>query len=102
MNKRNILLAKGVKLEKSIFDETGGMLSFELPEGYDLIVLAGNKGQGYIPYKVLLPHQVYLTDLKETFEKNFFEVIYVLPVKSELPFQIAYNGKSGKQAWVKK
>lgn len=102
MKQKDIKLAKGIKIEKSTFDKEGGVFDFEIPKHYDLIILAGNKGGGFVPYSCLLPHQVYLSDIKETFEKTDFEVIYVIPVKSKLPFHIAFNGDYGKRRWENK
>lgn len=109
---KDVLFANGVKIGKSIFDShprnesdglvNGGRLDFEVPKDCDLIILMGNKGGGYVPYRCLLPHQVYLDDIKEAFEKWFFEVIYVVPISSKAPFQIAYHGEYGKQRWEKK
>ena len=94
-----IKIAKGVKIEKSVFDREGGVFDFEVPKDCDLIILCGNKGGGYIPYRCLLPHQVYLKDIKKTFEEEKFEVIYVIPVNSKKSFKIAYNGEYGKSRW---
>jgi len=102
MNKKEIKLSKLIKINKSTFDEEGGVFSFDMPKHHDLIILAGNKGGGYIPYKCLLPHQVYLKDIKKDFEENDFEVIYIIPVKSKLSFPIAFNGDYGKQRWEEK
>lgn len=102
MNKKDIKIAKIAKIEKSSFDEDGGMFNFEIPKDCDLIILAGNKGGGYIPYNCLLPHQVYLSDIKETFEKEHFEVIFMIPFNSKEPSPIAFNGDYGQQRWENK
>ena len=99
MDKRNIKLAKGITIEKSYFDKDGGMLNFNIPKVCDLVILCGNKGEGYKPYKCLLPHQVYLEDIKKAFEEYGFEVITLFPVKSNSNFNIAYNGKYGEKRW---
>jgi len=39
-----------VKIEKSVFDTTGGCLSFKLPKDCNSIILCGNKGGGLVPY----------------------------------------------------
>lgn len=108
---RKVLLAQGVQLKTSIFDygidgkrkssdlAMGGRLDFEVPKDCDLIVLMGNKGGGYVPYRCLLPHQVYLDDIEKDFEKKNFEVIYAAPVKSKMPFQIAYADDYDRQRW---
>lgn len=108
MSEVKVILAEGVEIGKSIFDSRpgerlamGGALRFKTPEDCDLVVLMGNTGTGYKPYRTLLTHQVYVDDLKKDFEKHHFEVIYVLPVSSKAPFQIAYNGEYGKQRWAK-
>ncbi len=102
MNKKDIKRPKGIKIRKSGFGGKGGMFDFEIPKDCNLVVLAGNKGGGYEPYRCLLPHQVYLSDIKKTFEETDFEVIYVIPVDSEFPFPIAFNGNYGKQRWDRK
>lgn len=106
---KEVKLANGVEIRKSIFDKTedkplalGGRLDFEVPKDCDLIILMGNKGGGYVPYSCLLPHQVYMDDIKNTFEEKGFEVIYVVPIKSSDPFHIAFNGDYGKQRWENK
>ena len=81
--------AKGIKISRSVFDEEGGCFNFEVPKYCDLIILCGNKGGGYVPYRCLLPHQVYLKDIKEKFKESDFEAIFVLPVKSKNAFLIA-------------
>ena len=101
-NKEGVKIAKGIKIRKSNFVKVDFMFDFDIPEDCDLIVLMGNKGSGYVPYRCLLSHQVYLQDIKEAFEKEHFEVIFVLPVNSLHPFAIAYNGEYGKQRWGKK
>lgn len=109
----DVILADGLEIGKSIFDTNiagerdskglalGGHVDFDVPADCDLVILMGNKGGGYVPYRCLLPHQIYMDDLKADFEKHFFEVIYVLPVSSKAPFQIAYSGTYGKQRWAK-
>jgi len=109
MKNGDIKLAKGVTIEKSIFDShlrdpkkglsMGGMVYKKVPKDCDLIILCGNSGGGHRPYKCLLPHQMYLDDLKEDFEKHGFEVITIFPVKSKTNLNIAYNGDYGKQRW---
>ena len=109
--KNDILFSKSVKIGRSIFDSddsvakrglaNGGRVDFDVPEDCDLVILMGNKGGGYVPYRCLLPHQVYVDDLKDAFEEKHFEVIYVIPINSESTFQIAYNGSYGKQRWGK-
>lgn len=85
----DLKLAKGITIGKSIFDHQDkeslfqeGRLVFKNPEDFDLVILCGNSGGGYIPYRCLLPHQVYVAELKKAFEEYHFEVIYALPVRS--------------------
>lgn len=106
-----ILLAKGIKIGKSIFDTNiagerdgkglamGGRLDFEVPKDCDLIILAGNKGGGYVPYQCLLPHQVYVEDIKKAFDEYHFEVIYVLPVKSADSILLVARSKYSLDRW---
>lgn len=108
-----LILADGVEIGKSIFDNEmpgekkkdslvmGGRLDFKVPEGTDLVILMGNRGGGYVPYQCLLPHQVYVDDIKKAFEKGY-EVIYIVPISARAPFRIAYRGEYGKQRWAPK
>jgi hypothetical protein len=106
MKTNYIKLPAGVTIHKSIFDTDahqelrfGGMLNYEMPEGCDLVILMGNRGGGYEPYRCLLPHQIYMDDIKEAFEKEGFEVIYVAPLSARAPFPIAFNGDYGRKRW---
>jgi hypothetical protein len=99
MEIKDVKLAQGINIKKSIFDKDGGMLDFKLPLCYDLVILCGNKGGGHTPYKCLLPHQVYLSDIKNDFEKYNFEVITIFPVKSKTNSYIAYKGDYEKSRW---
>ena len=100
MDKIKILTAKDVELsENSVYDNLGKQLSFDIPEGCDLIVLAGNIGGGWLPYRCLLPHQVYVEDLRKAFEEKRFEVIAVMPLVSKNVFSIAYKNEYGRKRW---
>lgn len=68
---------------------------------YNLIILMGNRGFGYQPYKCLLPHQMYVNDIRESFEENDFEVIYFVGIKSKDVIPVAYKDQYGFQRWVK-
>ncbi len=96
---KKMVFGKTVKITKNSFDTHGGGVNFKVPKDCDLIILMGNKGGGYIPYKCLLPHQVYVSDLREAFEKEHFEVICVVGVKSSDVFPIAYKNGYGLQRW---
>ena len=100
--RNTIKFPKTVTITKNAFDTHGGGVSFEIPKDCDLIILCGNSGGGYQPYQCLLPHQVYIKDLKETFKEKHFEVITIIPVKSDTAMDIAYNGMYGEQRWGKK
>jgi len=102
MKTEEVKYAKGVKLEKSTFDKDGGMIYFKVPKDCDLVILAGNRGGGYTPYRCLLPHQVYLKDIERAFSEEKFEVIYVIPVSSKAPFPIVFNGEYGRSRWENK
>ena len=92
---------KGIKITKSDFDTTGGNVDFDVPKDCDLIILMGNRGGGYVPYSSLLPHQVYMNDIRETFEEEDFEVIYIVPIKSKDVFPIAFKDKYSEDRWKK-
>ena len=96
---KKMIFGNRVKINKSCFDELGGCLDFKLPKDCDLIILMGNKGGGYVPYQCLLPHQVYMKDIKETFKEKGFEVIYVVGIKSNDAFPVAYKDKYGFNRW---
>lgn len=99
----DIIAAEGVKIRGSTFDRSpnGGMVDFDVPEGCNAVILMGNKGGGYSPLSYLLPHQVYVNDLREMAEEDGWEVFYILPVMNDA-FPIAYKGDYGKQRWSKK
>lgn len=94
-----ILIAKNIEKHKSTFDPAGGMLSFELPDGCTSVILVGNNGGGWRPFRFLLPHQVYLGDIGKAFADYHFEVIGVVPIKSADIFPIAYKNDYSKQRW---
>ncbi len=93
---------KVVKVTKSNFDTTGGNVDFQVPKGCDLIILMGNRGGGFVPYQCLLPHQVYVNDLRKAFKEHGFEVIYVIGVKSKDTFPIVYANAYGFGRWKQK
>jgi hypothetical protein len=102
MENHEIKLPKGVDIRPSTFDEGGGMLNYEVPEGADLVILMGNRGGGYVPFRCLLPHQVYLKDIRKAFEDERFEVIYLVGVSAKAPLPIAFNGDYGRERWENK
>jgi len=63
--------------------------TLNLPTEYDLLVLCVNKGQGYIPVRVLLLHQVYQKDVRAEMEEHNCNEAYVLFVKSKDSLLIA-------------
>lgn len=98
---KGMRFSKCVRVTKEELNDQFGSISFDVPKDCDLVILMGNRGTGYIPYRCLSPHQVYINDLRETFEKENFEVIYVVPVNSDTPFQIAYKNGYSEQRWSK-
>lgn len=112
-DKKEIILAKGIEISKSIFDSgnkregkplfRGGCLSFDIPEECNLIILCGNKGEGHqTSFRCLLPHQIYVDDLKEIFEKEHYEVITLFPVRSSENINVAYRDDDSKKRWEEK
>lgn len=99
MDESTILIAKNVEKHKSCFDSVGGMLSFELPEGCTAVILVGNSGGGWKPFRFLLPHQVYLKDIAKAFADHHFEVIGVVPIVSADIFPVVYKNDYSKQRW---
>ena len=99
----DIIAAKGVRIEASTFDQSpnGGMVDFDVPKECGAVILMGNKGGGYSPLRYLLPHQVYVNDLREMAKEDGWEVFYILPVMNDA-FPIAYKGDYGKQRWEEK
>ena len=57
---------------------------FDLNISEDCVILCRNSGRGWVPFKFLLPHQVYLQDLKDDLKENGdASTIYaVFPVNS--------------------
>ena len=105
-----MILAKGLRVGDSIFDtdrkkgekrKIGGMVYFDVPDDCGLIVLAGNNGGGHQPFCSLLPHQVYMDNLRDVFKEKDFELISVLPVRSQEVFNLVYRDQYSKQRWCK-
>ena len=97
-----MIFNKGIEIDKSCFDDLGGYMDFKIPDDCDCVILMGNKGGGLIPYQLLLPHQVYVSDLKDTFKEEGFEVIVLIPIKSKDYMNIAYKDKYSFDRWVEK
>jgi len=98
---KKMVFSNAVKITKDAFDTHGGGVHFKIPKDCELIILMGNRGGGYVPYKCLLPHQVYVNDLREDFEEHDFEVISVIGVKSKDVFNIVYKDDYGFKRWGK-
>ena len=96
----DIIPAKGVRIEASTFDD--GVVNFDVPEGCKAVILMGNNGGGYSPLRYLLPHQVYVNELREMAEEDGWEVFYILPVIGDTAFPVAYKGDYGRQRWETK
>ncbi len=98
---KKMIFGKSVKIHKSSFDNLGGCVDFKVPKDCNCVILMGNKGGGLIPYQLLLPHQVYVSDLKKTFKKEGFEVIVLIPIKSKDYMDVVYRDKYSEQRWNK-
>lgn len=88
-NREPFLLAPGITCNGGFMADTGYGVNLNVARGSDLVVLAGNRGGGYIPYCTLLPHQVYQKTLERDFAEHNFDVIYAIPVRSDEPILIA-------------
>lgn len=96
---KKMVFSENVEVKESDLEDQFGSVRIRFKEKHDLIILMGNKGGGYTPYRCLLPHQVYVRDIREAFEENHFEVICVVGVKSSNVFPIAYKDGYGHQRW---
>ncbi len=99
MDEPTILIAGNVEKRRSDFDPVGGMLSFQLPDDCTAVILVGNNGGGWKPFRFLLSHQVYLTDMAKVFADRHFEVIGVVPIVSADIFPVVYKNDYSKQRW---
>ena len=96
---KKMVFSKSVKLTKSAFDTHGGGVNFQVPKDCNVVILMGNKGSGLRPYQLLLPHQIYVSDLREKFEKEGFEVIVLVPVNSKDYMDVAYRDNYSYERW---
>lgn len=96
---KKMVFSKNAKVTKKDLDDQFGGVEIKFKEKYDLIILMGNSGGGLRPYKCLLPHQVYVNDLREAFEEHHFEVICIVGIESSNVFPIAYKDGYGFQRW---
>lgn len=59
-------------------------LSFNVETRKDLIVVCSNRGQGWTPEWVLLPHQLYREDVEKMLkEDSDIRAVVVFPVRAE-------------------
>lgn len=56
-----------VKISRTSF---GDMLDFKVPDDCDLIVISTNRGGGWEPKMMCLPHQFYVEKLREMLKEN--------------------------------
>lgn len=96
---KKMVFSSNVEVRKEDLEDQFGGVKIYFKEKCDLIILMGNSGTGLKPYQCLLPHQVYVRDLRETFEENDFEVIKIVGVMSKDVFPIAYRNDYGFQRW---
>ncbi len=98
---KKMVFSSNIKIRKAEFEKNFSNINLKINDKYDLIILMGNKGGDYIPYRCLLPHQVYIDDLRNAFEEEGFEVISVVGIKSDEVFNIVYKDAYGFQRWGK-
>jgi hypothetical protein len=96
---KEMVFSKNVEVKKEDLENQFGGVKINFKDEHDLIILMGNKGGGHKPYRCLLPHHVYVRDIREAFEKEHFEVICVVGIKSSDVFPIAYKDGYGFQRW---
>lgn len=80
------------------FYKSGFGLGVDLPPmNADLVIVCYNTGAGWVPFSLLLPHQIYFNDLKEVMEEHpGIKEFAVFPVKSE-----NYLTIGGDKSWEK-
>lgn len=103
----NVAVSKKLSINESVFDKEGGQVGIDAPRGAYGVIMCGNKGGGYIPYRSLLVGQIYLKDLERDFEQYGFNEIYALPwrphesilvaARSEEALEFAEKGQGAKQ-----
>lgn len=59
----------------------GLALEPKIPKGSDMIVVCGwNSPGGWVPLRILLPHQLYVEDIKKILKK--WEEVWIIPYRS--------------------
>jgi len=97
---KKIVLGDSVSLRgKNAF---GQPLDYPSDKKYSTVILMGNSGGGLKPYQLLLPHQIYLDDIRETFKEKHFEVISVIGVDTSKAIDIAYKDGHSARRWGKR
>lgn len=61
----------------------GDYCELDIPEDCDLVILAVNKGFGLEPVGISLPHQIYVSKLRELQVKHNAREIIAIPASSE-------------------
>lgn len=81
------------KLTPSIFGPERKVADLELPKYCNVIIVCYNQGQGLIPVKVLLPHQLseeYINEIWKTYVQDaYYGEITVIPAKAKHYITIA-------------
>lgn len=97
--KSTFVLSDKVKKNSGFAAYTGFGVTLDIPKGTDLVVLAGNRGGGYEPYRCLLPGQIYETNLQQAFDDREFESIFAMPVRSDEPILVAARSEAYLKKW---
>ena len=90
-----------IEITRNAFETHQGGLKFDIPKNCSAIILMGNRGGGLQPYRLLLPHQVYISDIRDAFTKNHFEVISFVPVNHKDYVDLAYKDSYSADKWSK-
>lgn len=99
MPKDNFILSKFVKKNGGFSSHTGYGLNYSVPRGAYGVILAGNRGGGLIPFRYLLPHQVYQETIQKAFGEYNFDTLYAIPARAHEPVLLAARDQKTLDKW---
>lgn len=103
----DFVLADGIKIDgqegDTITSRNGGGFDYgkKIPHSCDMVVVCGNKGGGYVPISVCMPHQLYSLGVQKMINEGEWEAIYVLPFVAKESVLVACRDKYSKERWDK-